>query len=325
MARPTDTRTLVREIAQELLAAGTKPTQAQIRALIEKRAGVRASPNVVADELDAFWSAFGAQMIDRYRAPGVPAVLTESFARLWQEALASAHAAFEADRRRAETDAQAARLEGQAVKDSLGAENDLLRTDLTLASQQAALREAALAATQAELRQTSESLDVARRDVERLAEQIEATRAERAAERADFLARLDALDASRREAAAQAEAQRRAEVAALAEQHKREADAWDGMRRHLMMETSRIRDAQKAELDAVKGRLQDYELRLETFTQRLNAEQSAHAKTRGLLEAAQVEVDRMRNESEARLREIGRLQGSTASRVRGSDLGGTAA
>lgn len=324
MVRHTDTRALVRELAQELLARGEKPTQAAIRSMIEARHGVRASPNVVGDELDAFWAAFGEQMVARYRAPGVPAVLAESFARLWDEALAAAGKTFAAERAALAQAAEAARLEAQAARERAAAEAERLGAEAAAAAQRAEALDAQLAAARAETAQLTEALAGARRDTELYRGEIEALRAERAAERADYLRQLADLEARRAAELERTEAARQAELAVLATQHEREAASWDGLRRHLLRETDRIREEGRAAHEAAEARAADLQVRAEALARRLDAERTAHATTRGALDAAQAEVQRLRADSEARLTELGRLR-ALAERGAPSPLGAEAA
>lgn len=315
MARHTDTRQLVREFAQELLAGGEKPTQAAIRSLIETRHGVRASPNVVGDELDAFWAAFGVQMVARYQAPGVPAALAESFARLWDEALEAAGQTFAGERAQLVQTAEAARLEAQAARERLANDSQRLSTELAAHTQRADALDAHLAAARAEIAQLVETVKAARRDTELYRGEIEALRAERAAERAAYLGQLADLEARRAAELDRTEAARQAEIAALAEHHRREAHAWDGLRHHLLRETDRIREEGRTQYESAQARLADAQTRYDVLNQRLNAERTEHARTRGLLEAAQVELERLRTAGKARSIKLGTLRTTTQRRA----------
>ncbi|MFD2274274.1 DNA-binding protein [Undibacterium arcticum] len=84
MARETNTRELVREIAEAALIRGEKkPTQAMVRRQILEQHGRTASPNVVTEELNSFLIDSASVNAKRFSLPGLPAAVSESVTALW--------------------------------------------------------------------------------------------------------------------------------------------------------------------------------------------------------------------------------------------------
>ena len=101
----SSTRMRVRQVADELLAKGTKPTVALVRA------ETGGSDTTVSDELQRWWAGLGKRLMARQALPGVPDALATPVNELWAAALDLAKASLEQQREALETQFQQARAE----------------------------------------------------------------------------------------------------------------------------------------------------------------------------------------------------------------------
>lgn len=147
MGRYTDTRALVQEHARQMLSAGTPPTLAAIRAAVEADSGVKASPNLVSQELQRFWALISVELSQRANRPGVPAEVLDAVEAGWHKALEAAEQRW-APQRQALAE-QLSQAQAQAVS---------LTSDLALANQMAQRAEESLHELRRELSQVREVL-----------------------------------------------------------------------------------------------------------------------------------------------------------------------
>ncbi|MFD2980410.1 DNA-binding protein, partial [Klebsiella pneumoniae] len=74
----------------ELLDAGREVRQAEIRECIYIHHDLKASPNLVNEEIKRFWSETGPILSARLRRPGVPNAVCEKLDEIWDVALKAA-------------------------------------------------------------------------------------------------------------------------------------------------------------------------------------------------------------------------------------------
>ena len=92
-ALPTDTRTAVKDVADQLLADGIRPSVK----LVRERLG-RGSDTTIAGALKDWWQELAERLFDQQSRPGVPEPVWEAVNGLWQAALDQAAKTFDADR-----------------------------------------------------------------------------------------------------------------------------------------------------------------------------------------------------------------------------------
>lgn len=164
MARYTESRELVQQIARATLEQGRSVSNSEVAAAIFERTGVRASPNLVAEELQRFWALIGRELAQRNQIPAVPSSVASAVESMWRQAVEDANARWGPER--SELTAQAERLGARVtqleqtldaqVQQYKQAETQLLaqRTRVAQAEKVVEGQEAALAAAA----QTTQSL-----------------------------------------------------------------------------------------------------------------------------------------------------------------------
>ena len=103
------TRDLVQAYAADLLNRGEEVRQAAILERIAAEHGIKASPNLVNDEVKKFWAKAGPALSARLRRPGIPEAVCSSFDSIWDVALNAAAAGHEEERRQLQAYTEAAR------------------------------------------------------------------------------------------------------------------------------------------------------------------------------------------------------------------------
>lgn len=92
-ALPTDTRAAVKDVADQLLADGVRPSVK----LVRERLG-RGSDTTIAGALKDWWQELAERLFDQQRRPGVPEPVWEAVNGLWQAALDQAVKTFDVER-----------------------------------------------------------------------------------------------------------------------------------------------------------------------------------------------------------------------------------
>jgi chromosome segregation ATPase len=250
------TRDLVKHYAAQLLDAGAEVSVATIRARILEEHGVTASPNVVSDEVRQFWARTGPLLSARLRRPGIPESVCQVLDSVWEVALNEATGAFAIERAAAVQQAdQATARAAIAQEDAEQARGRFADQERQIASLTEQVERLTRKldkeeATGAELREelqelTAEHHQLQRRQAEELyrlqvGHQEEMGRF--AATHAAELARLQAVHGE--------------EQAALRAEISRQADIFESTANHLMMETSRVRDAAQANTERLGRELE---------------------------------------------------------------------
>lgn len=106
MARYTESRELVQQIARATLEQGRSVSNSEVAAAIFERTGVRASPNLVAEELQRFWALIGRELAQRNQIPSVPAAVVSALEGMWRQAVEEANARWGAERSELMTQAE---------------------------------------------------------------------------------------------------------------------------------------------------------------------------------------------------------------------------
>jgi septal ring factor EnvC (AmiA/AmiB activator) len=241
------TRDLVKHYAAQLLDAGAEVSVATIRARILEEHGVTASPNVVSDEVRQFWARTGPLLSARLRRPGIPEAVCQVLDSVWEVALNEATGAFAIERAHAVQQADQANARAAVAQDEAeqarGRFADQERRIGLLTEQVERLTRKLDKdeATSAELRDELQELTVQHHQQQRRqAEELNRLQMGHQEEQARF-ATTHAAELSRLQAVHQEE------NAALRAEVSRQADIFEGTSNHLMMETSRVRDAAKLE------------------------------------------------------------------------------
>lgn len=252
MARVTPTREYVRAIAQELLLSGVSPTQSKIRDLIFSRYGTKASPNVVGNELEQFWKSNSAAHGNK--TPGEDALAPS---KEMPVSVTPGHPAHPAP-------LHAAALHSRESSRVSQLEADLATADLAIAKQEHEsneLRSAlalALEETSALRRQSRESTSTLQNQAQELGNLKET------------LKKLEGVYELRIEELKTVHAE---QINQMTAEKKREFEMWDGMRKHLMLETDRIRVEHAAKLVGLTEQLE----RAHLFEQQWRAQAARQA------------------------------------------------
>lgn len=300
------TRGLVHRYAKELLDAGREVRQADIRECIFIHHDLKASPNLVNEEIKKFWSEIGPVLSARLRRPGIPDAVCEKLDEIWDVALNAATSSHEVERKALEAATAAAEA---AAKESR--ENELA----AVSALEAQRRE--LAGLIADKERLTDQLDQASADIRQLQ-----------AEHADLNKRFSASNQAHGE-----------EIKRLQEQLKAANDATDAARtkaesarvaaeqhlekteNHLMMETARVRDEERGKTEKVGKELQQALTLIDQLrVQRSKATDDA-AETRGRLEVTQQNLSALEAQNKE-LRELNStLQAALLEGFRGAKAG----
>ncbi|RYE72129.1 MAG: DNA-binding protein, partial [Oxalobacteraceae bacterium] len=249
------TRDLVKHYAAQLLDAGAEVSVATIRARILDEHGVTASPNVVSDEVRQFWARTGPLLSARLRRPGIPEAVCLVLDSVWEVALNEATGAFAIERAHAVQQADQANARAAVAQEEAeqarGSFADHERQIGLLTEQVERLTRKLdkAEATSAELRDELQELTVQHHQQQRRqAEELNRLQTGHQEEQARFAA-THAAELSRLQVVHQEE------NTALRAEVSRQADIFEGTSNHLMMETSRVRDAAKQETERLSREL----------------------------------------------------------------------
>lgn len=257
------TRDLVHIYARQMLDEGVEVRQSDVRERIYTHHNLKASPNLVNEEIKKFWGIMGPVMSARLRRPGVPDAVCEKLDEIWGVALDGATASHEVERKALEGAAVAAqsiasaaraseqdaiaRLESQnrelagliTDKDRLTDQLDQAGADLRrLQESNADLASKLAEANQAHGEEVKRLQELHHGSIERIQDM--------------HRAELERLQQQLSEANSAAEnARTKAETARVeAEQHLERTE------NHLMMETARVRDEERGKSDKLVRELQ---------------------------------------------------------------------
>jgi chromosome segregation ATPase len=243
------TRDLVKHYAAQLLDAGAEVSVATIRARILEEHGVTASPNVVSDEVRQFWARTGPLLSARLRRPGIPESVCAVLDSVWEVALNEATGAFAIERahvvQQADQANARAAIAQEEAEQARGRFTDQERQIAQLTDQVARLTQKLdkEEASRAELREELQDLTAEHhRQQTRQAEELNRLQAGHQEEMGRFAA-THAAELARLQAA------HGEEQTALRAEVSRQADIFESTANHLMMETSRVRDAAQADTE----------------------------------------------------------------------------
>ena len=246
------TRDLVKHYAVQLLDAGAEVSVATIRARIHEEHGVTASPNVVSDEVRQFWARTGPLLSARLRRPGIPESVCQVLDSVWEVALNEATGAFAIER------AAAVQQADQANARAAIAQEEAEQTRGRFADQE---RQIGSLNEQVELvEQLTRKLDKEEATSADLRDELQDLTAEHHLQQRRQAEELNRLQARHQEEQGRYAATHAAELSRLQAVHQeenaalrgevsRQADIFESTSNHLMMETSRVRDAAQADTE----------------------------------------------------------------------------
>lgn len=249
------TRDLVKHYAAQLLDTGAEVSVATIRARILEEHGVTASPNVVSDEVRQFWARTGPLLSARLRRPGIPEAVCEVLDSVWEVALNEATGAFAIER------AHAVQLADQATARATIAQDEAEQAKGRFADQE---RQIALLTEQVE--RLTRKLDQEETTSAELRDELQELTAEHHQQQKRQSEELNRLQVGHQEEMGRFAATHAAELARLQAVHgeeqtvlraevSRQADIFESTANHLMMETSRVRDAAQADTERLSREL----------------------------------------------------------------------
>lgn len=276
------TRDLVQAYAADLLNRGEEVRQAAILERIATEHGIKASPNLVNDEVKKFWAKAGPALSARLRRPGIPEAVCASFDQIWDVALNAAAAGHEEERRQlqAHTEAALASAEqawaqAQTASEKFEAQTrevEGLRADKTRLTEQLVNSEAERQALAAELKARSEK--AAEQQTQHLVEQ------QRLQGHVDSLQQQlsDLRENSQRE------------LLALGQSHQTELVKTQDF---LMLETARVRDEHKAKTEKLSKELEHERSVTEQLRLLRSKANDEAAELRGRLQATEQSLTRL--------------------------------
>lgn len=286
MARETNTRELVREIALESLNQGEKPTQAMIRQIILEKHGRTASPNLVMTELNKVMVGSAALNAKRFALPDLPSVVADSITSIWEAACDQANQLVAGKINAVVQRELSAEQSILACESKLAIEKTIvigLKHDIDLSSQTLEHKASLLIDIQNDLHNIRAKYDASiERNHELSADKI----------------RMESMGAQRLteiETNSRIELERlRTEHEKILEQitvkHSQEEVTWDGMRKHLLNQTDQIRQAAKNTDESQRLKIADLELRTGMLTKRANDTQDENSKQRGVIETLKEQI-----------------------------------
>ena len=235
------TRDLVQAYAADLLDRGEEVRQAAILERIAAEHGIKASPNLVNDEVKKFWAKAGPALSARLRRPGIPEAVCTSFDSIWDVALNAAAAGHEEERRQLQAHTEAARATAEQARaaterfEAQTREVEGLRADKARLTEQLADSVAERQALAAELKALSETA----------AEQHALQRVEQQR----WQGQADSLQQQLSELRERSQR----ELLALGQSHQTELVKTQDF---LMLETARVRDEHKAKTEKLSKELE---------------------------------------------------------------------
>lgn len=245
------TRDLVQEIMVEQIAAGEDAGPTQIRQIIGERYGYTPSPNLVGEEIRNFWIKEGPEMVRKMQIPNIPDPVADAFRSVWEASLLAANEGLSKFKEEAKGDVLAAKGEtaelmvrlAEAVSDQEAAEAAL--RDQTASHERILERanaaENKLAAAEALLFEAEKKLIALTSSA---SEQKNVFNEQFVAQQLAHSNEIDRLMSTHD-----------AEIKRLSDISTRDAEAWEGVRRHLLVETDMQRESFKSELRALSGAL----------------------------------------------------------------------
>ncbi|MGI4840245.1 MAG: DNA-binding protein [Janthinobacterium lividum] len=249
------TRDLMRLYAAQLLEAGGEVSVSAIRTLILEEHGVTASPNVVGDEVKQFWARTGPLLSARLNRPGIPEAVCQALDSVWEVALNEATAAYAIERsQHVQQVDQAIARAAAAVERAEQAEGRFADQErqIALLGEQVQRLSAQLDRAQAQNEEVRgelrEVMTQHQQQGQRHATELERLQASHQAEQVRF-AQTHAAELARLQAVHQEE------NSALRAEVSRQADIFESTTNHLMMETSRVRDAARLETERLTREL----------------------------------------------------------------------
>jgi chromosome segregation ATPase len=249
------TRDLVKHYAAQLLDAGAEVSVAAIRARILDEHGVTASPNVVSDEVRQFWVRTGPLLSARLRRPGIPETVCQVLDSVWEVALNEATGAYAIER------AAAVQQADQATARAAIAQDEAEQARGCLADQ-----ERQIAGLTEQVARLTHKLDHEEANTAELRDELRDLTAEHHRLQARQAEALNRLQAGHQEEMGRFAATHAAELARLQAVHgdeqsalraevSRQADIFESTANHLMVETSRVRDAAQADTERLSREL----------------------------------------------------------------------
>lgn len=318
------TRDLVHLYARELLDAGREVRQAEIRECIYIHHDLKASPNLVNEEIKRFWSETGPILSARLRRPGVPNAVCEKLDEIWDVALKAADETHAVERKALETATAAAVDAAKAAQD-----NERAAT----ASLESQSRE--LAGLIADKERLTDLLDQSSADIRQLQAEVADLNKRLTAASQAHAEEIKRLQDVHSDVLERAQDMHRGELERLQQQLQLANDATESARakaetariaaeehlerteNHLMMETARVRDEERGKTEKVAKELQQALTLIDQLRiQRSKATDDA-AETRGRLEVTQQNLSALEAQNKE-LRELNRtLQAALLEGFRG--------
>lgn len=289
MARETPTRTLVRDIAMAAFNRGEKPTQAMIKRVIYEEHGITASPNVVLDEFNQFMGDIGKMGARRFSLPDLPAEVAEAVTVIWELACQKSNHQVAGKIRQVEEREHRAEQAIKAIEGLLAEEKIKtigLAHDLALATQAAEQKDQVIDSLRTECYELKIKLEsTVERNTELWAEKI----------------RLEAVCAQR---ISEIETNSRAELVRVRSEHEKtteqlnvthqaDAQAWDGLRKHLLNQTDMIRQSAKNTDEHQRNLIADLELRTGVLTRKANDATQEVSRMSGMVEVLNGQIQKL--------------------------------
>lgn len=295
----SNTRVLVHAYAQELLAQGVEVRQSVLRDLIFERHAIRASPNLVQDEIRKFWSSAGPVISARLHRPPIPESLCLQLDQVWQHALDAASQALQGERHDLHLTLELADNTRHAV------ERGKHKVAAILVERDREIKE--LNAVRVRLGEQIEHLDAGVRHWQQKydalrQEQIIATKVQ-----ADEIERIQLLHRAQIEFLQEshlAEVQRLQEQllqigVSAASAREDAAKHLERTENHLMMETARVRDEERSKTERLHKELRQASAMLDQLRILKNKAAEDVAELKGRLQGVAEAVKALRDENSA--------------------------
>ncbi|MDO8728670.1 MAG: hypothetical protein Q7K26_02115 [bacterium] len=297
MARETPTRTLVREIAMAAFNRGEKPTQAMIKRIIFDEHGITASPNVVLDEFNQFMSEIGKMGARRFSLPDLPAEVAEAITVVWELACQKsndqvAHKIRQVEEREHQTEQSIKKIEAVLAEEKVRAIG--LVHDLALATQAAEQKNQMIDSLRAECYELKIKLEsTIERNTELSAEKIRIE--------STCVQRITEIETNLRAELVRVRSEHERTVEQLNVTHQADAQAWDGMRKHLLTQTDMIRQSAKNSDEHQRNLIADLELRTGVLTRKANDATQEVSRMSGMVEVLNGQLQKL-EQSDKKLR-----------------------
>jgi hypothetical protein len=289
MARETPTRTLVREIAMAAFNRGEKPTQAMIKRVIFEDHGITASPNVVLDEFNQFMSDIGKMGARRFSLPDLPAEVAEAITVVWELACQKSNDLVASKIRQVEEREHQAEQSIKAIEGLLAEEKIRvmgITHDLALATQATEQKNQVIDSLRTEGYELKIKLEsTVERNTELSAEKIRIESA--------CVQRITEIETNFRAELVRIRSEHEKTVEHLNVTHQADAQAWDGLRKHLLSQTDMIRQSAKNTDEHQRNLITDLELRTGVLTRKSNDATQEVSRMSGMVEVLNVQIQKM--------------------------------